>query len=31
VQFEWQISFGFLRRRGRHDFGARRSDHNPYQ
>jgi hypothetical protein len=31
VQFEWQISFGFLRRRGRHDFGARRSEHNPYQ
>jgi hypothetical protein len=31
VQFEWRVSFGFLRRRGRHDFGARRDDRNPYQ
>jgi hypothetical protein len=31
VLFEWRMSFGLLRRRGRHDFGARRNDRNPYQ
>lgn len=31
VLFEWRISFGFFRQRGRHDFGARRGDRNPYQ
>ena len=30
VLFEWQISLGFLRQRGRHDFGARTGDRNPY-
>jgi len=29
--FEWRVSVGFLRRRGRHDFGARRGDRNPYE
>lgn len=29
--FEWRVSFGFLRQRGRHDFGARPADRNPYQ
>jgi hypothetical protein len=28
---EWRVSFGFLRSRGRHDFGGRRGDRNPYQ
>jgi hypothetical protein len=31
ILFEWRISLGFLRWRGRHDFGARRTDHNPYE
>ncbi len=31
VRFEWRVSFGFLRQRGRHDFGARLGDRNPYQ
>lgn len=31
VLFEWRVSFGFLRSRGRHDFGARLGDRNPYQ
>jgi hypothetical protein len=31
VLFEWRVNFGFLRRRGRHDFAARRGDHNPYE
>jgi hypothetical protein len=31
VMFEWRVSFGFLRRRGRNDFGARRGDRNPYE
>jgi hypothetical protein len=29
--FEWRVSLGILRRRGRHDFGARLGDRNPYQ
>lgn len=29
--FEWRVSLGFLRQRGRHDFGARPSDRNPYE
>ena len=31
ILFEWRVSVGFLRRRGRHDFGARLGDRNPYQ
>jgi hypothetical protein len=31
VRFEWRMSFGILRRRGRHDFGASAGDRNPYQ
>ncbi len=31
ILFEWRASVGFLRRRGRHDFGARRGDRNPYE
>jgi hypothetical protein len=30
ILFEWRVSFGFLRQRGRHDFGARLGDRNPY-
>jgi hypothetical protein len=31
VVFEWRVSFGFFRYRGRHDFGARPDDRNPYE
>jgi hypothetical protein len=31
ILFEWRVSLGFLRRRGRHDFGARAGDRNPYE
>ncbi len=31
ILFEWRVSVGFLRRRGRHDFGARLGDRNPYE
>ncbi len=31
VLFEWRVSFGIFRRRGRHDFGARVNDRNPYE
>jgi hypothetical protein len=31
VLFEWRVSFGFFRQRGRHDFGARPTDPNPYE
>jgi hypothetical protein len=31
IMLEWRVSFGVLRQRGRHDFGARVSDRNPYQ
>lgn len=31
VLFEWRVSFGILRRRGPHDFGARLGDRNPYE
>ena len=31
VLFEWRVSLGFLRQRGRHDFGARLADRNPYE
>ena len=31
VLFEWRVSFGFFRQRGRHDFGARPTDRNPYE
>jgi len=31
IVFEWRVSFGFFRQRGRHDFGARVRDRNPYQ
>jgi hypothetical protein len=31
VLFEWRVSVGFLARRGRHDFGARPADRNPYE
>jgi len=31
VLFEWRVSFGFFRTRGRHDFGARLADRNPYE
>jgi hypothetical protein len=31
VLFEWRVSLGFLRQRGRHDFGARLTDRNPYE
>jgi hypothetical protein len=31
VLFEWRVSFGFFRNRGRHDFGARPEDRNPYE
>jgi hypothetical protein len=30
VLLEWRVSFGFLRTRGRHDFGARAGDRDPY-
>jgi hypothetical protein len=29
--FEWRVSFGLWRQRGRHSFGARSSDRNPYE
>ena len=31
VLMEWRVSFGFWRERGRHEFGARSGDRNPYQ
>jgi hypothetical protein len=31
ILFEWRVSLGFLRQRGRHDFGAHASDRNPYE
>jgi hypothetical protein len=31
ILFEWRISLGFLRKRGRTDFGGRRGDRNPYE
>ncbi len=31
ILFEWRVSFGFLRERGRHEFGARVGDRNPYE
>jgi hypothetical protein len=31
ILFEWRVSLGFLRQRGRHDFGAYVSDRNPYE
>lgn len=31
VLFEWRVSFGFFRQRGRSDFGARANDRNPYK
>lgn len=31
VLFEWRVSFGFWRQRGRHGFGARPGDRNPYE
>jgi len=31
ILFEWRVSFGILRQRGRHDFGARLGDRSPYQ
>jgi hypothetical protein len=31
ILFEWRVSLGLLRRRGRHDFGARLKDRNPYE
>jgi hypothetical protein len=31
VLFEWRVSFGFWRQRGRHVFGARPGDRNPYE
>jgi hypothetical protein len=31
ILFEWRVSLGFLRWRGRHDFGARVGDRNPYE
>jgi hypothetical protein len=31
ILFEWRVSMGFLRQRGRHDFGARLKDRNPYE
>jgi hypothetical protein len=31
ILFEWRVSFGILRKRGRRDFGARLGDRNPYQ
>ena len=31
IMLEWRVSFGVLRQRGRHDFGARVGDRNPYQ
>ena len=30
VLFEWRVSMGLFRRRGRHNFGARPGDRNPY-
>jgi hypothetical protein len=30
VLLEWRVSFAFFRQRGRHDFGARVGDRNPY-
>jgi hypothetical protein len=31
ILFEWRVSFGIFRQRGRDDFGARVKDRNPYQ
>jgi hypothetical protein len=31
ARFEWRTSFGLWRRRGRHTFGIRRDDPDPYQ
>jgi hypothetical protein len=31
ILLEWRVSLGFLQRRGRHDFGARLKDRNPYE
>ena len=31
ILFEWRTGLGLLRQRGRHDFGARAGDRNPYQ
>jgi hypothetical protein len=31
VLFEWRVSFGFLRQRGRRNFGAALGDRNPYE
>jgi len=31
ILFEWRVSLGFLRKRGRTDFGGRRGDRNPYE
>jgi hypothetical protein len=31
ILFEWRVGLAFLRRRGRHDFGARVADRNPYE
>ena len=31
ARFEWRISFGFLRHRGRDSFGLRPGNRNPYQ
>ena len=31
VLLEWRVSFGFLRTRGRDDFGARLGDRDPYE
>ncbi len=30
-RFEWRVSMGLLRHRGRHSFGLREGDPNPYQ
>lgn len=30
-RFEWRVGFGFVRKRGRHNFGIRNTDPNPYQ
>ena len=31
VRFEWRVSLGLLRRRGRHPFGISETDRNPNQ
>ena len=31
IRFEWRVSLGLARHRGRHSFGIAERDPNPYQ